>query len=253
MATTRPPLRYATASTRPSSNGDVASTTVVRPARAVASRRAMRSSVWASTADVGSIRISTSGSASRARASRTRCRCPPESVRARVPIGVPSPSGSASATSSAEAARRAARISGSPTPGRTRRISRSVPPKRYESWSATRIRARTSSSAIRVSGTPPQVTSPAVYRPSRSASATASAGSSLATPSSPPAGTVSPLAGSCRSAGPAGAGRSSGPPVSSGAMVSRAMIRRAATRPRISWYPPSSRNQTGTMRVATYP
>src|SRR5437667_424324 len=54
-------------------------------------------------------------------------------------------------------------------------------------------------------------------------------------------------------AGPSGPGPVPRPPAPSGARVSRATIRRAATRPRIRSYPPSSRNHTGTMSTATYP
>ena len=58
--------RSATLSARSSSSGLVVQTTVARPARAAARPSAMRASVWASTALVGSTRISTSGSATRA-------------------------------------------------------------------------------------------------------------------------------------------------------------------------------------------
>ena len=73
-------------------------------------RAAMRASVWASTALVGSTSTRTGGSASSARASRSRCCCPPENSRPRSATIVSSPSGSASTMSSALAACSAARI-----------------------------------------------------------------------------------------------------------------------------------------------
>ena len=64
-------------------------------ARAARSRAAIRASVWASTALVGSTSTSTGGSASSARASRSRCCWPPENSRPRSATIVSSPSGSA--------------------------------------------------------------------------------------------------------------------------------------------------------------
>jgi hypothetical protein len=59
------------------------------------SRSAIRASVCASTADVGSSRTSTSGAASTGRASASRCRCPPDSDRPRSSIVVSSRCGRA--------------------------------------------------------------------------------------------------------------------------------------------------------------
>ena len=70
-------------------------TTVVRPAGRRARRAAMRASVCASTALVGSTSTSTGGSASSARVSRSRCCWPPENSRPRSATVVSSPSGSA--------------------------------------------------------------------------------------------------------------------------------------------------------------
>ncbi len=100
-ATTRPPRTRTTLSAWSSTSGLVAAITVVRPARASRSRRAILASVWASTALVGSTRTSTSASASSARARTSRCRWPPENDRPRSSTSASSPSGSASRTSSA--------------------------------------------------------------------------------------------------------------------------------------------------------
>ena len=86
---TRPSSTRTTSSTRSSTSGLAVTTTVVRPARALASRAAMRASVWASTALVGSTSTSTSASVSSARARASRCRWPPDSER---PFSVTSPS-----------------------------------------------------------------------------------------------------------------------------------------------------------------
>ena len=72
-----------------------------RGARAAAT--AIRASVWASTAEVGSTRTRISGSATSARASTSRCRWPPEKQRPRSATTVSRPSGSASRMSSAQA------------------------------------------------------------------------------------------------------------------------------------------------------
>ena len=77
-STTVPPSRKATSSHCSSSSGLVVITTVVRPARAARSRSAIRASVCASTALVGSSSTRTSGSATSARASTSRWRWPPE-------------------------------------------------------------------------------------------------------------------------------------------------------------------------------
>ena len=60
-ATTRPSSRYATVSARSRTSGLAVMTTVVKPARAACSRSAIRASVWASTALVGSTRTRISG------------------------------------------------------------------------------------------------------------------------------------------------------------------------------------------------
>src|SRR5690606_7112878 len=88
-----------TSSTRSSTSGLVLTMTVDRPARAVASRSAMRASVCASTALVGSTSTSTSACVSRARARATRWRWPPESERPFSSTRPSSPPGTESSTS----------------------------------------------------------------------------------------------------------------------------------------------------------
>ena len=83
---TRPSSTRTTRSARSSTSGLVVTITVVRPARAPRRSRAMRASVWASTALVGSTSTRISGSARRARARTSRCRCPPENDRPRSSI-----------------------------------------------------------------------------------------------------------------------------------------------------------------------
>ena len=100
-ATARPPSNRTTRSARSSTSGLVVTITVVLPARASRSRSAIRASVCASTALVGSTRTSVSASESSARASTSRCRWPPENERPRSSTGASSPSGSGSSTSSA--------------------------------------------------------------------------------------------------------------------------------------------------------
>ena len=103
-ATTRPSRTNATWSTASSSSGLVVVTTVVRPARCARSRAAIRASVWASTALVGSTSTRISGSAASARASTSRCRWPPENDAAALgDRRCRGPSGSASRMSSADA------------------------------------------------------------------------------------------------------------------------------------------------------
>ena len=84
-------------------------TTVVRPTRCSRSRAAIRASVWASTAEVGSTSTRISGSRVSARASTSRCRWPPEKVRPRSATTVSRPSGSPSRMSAAEAVSQGAR------------------------------------------------------------------------------------------------------------------------------------------------
>ena len=140
-----------------SSSGLVVVTTVVRPARCSRRRSAMRASVWASTAEVGSTSTSTSGSAASARASTSRWRWPPEKVRPRSATTVSSPSGSASRMSSAEAVSQgaargaSARGAGHVEPRRASRPENSARPV-----SETTMRRRTSARGRPVSGTPPR-------------------------------------------------------------------------------------------------
>ena len=94
------PARKTTWSARSRMSGLADITTVVRPARASVSRAAMRASVWASTALVGSTSTSVSASVSSARVSARRCRWPPENARPRSSTSLSRPSGSASSTSS---------------------------------------------------------------------------------------------------------------------------------------------------------
>ena len=81
---------------------------VTRGPRAAA--RAIRPSVWVSTADVGSTSTRNSGSISRTRTSASRWRWPPEKLRPRSSTRVSRPSASASSTSSALASSIAWRI-----------------------------------------------------------------------------------------------------------------------------------------------
>ena len=80
---TRPSTRNATSSARSRTSGLVVVTTVVRPPRSGAAGSAIRASVCASTAEVGSTSSSTSGSAASARTRTRRCRWPPENDRPR--------------------------------------------------------------------------------------------------------------------------------------------------------------------------
>ena len=79
----RPSWSRTTRSAWCSHSGDTVQTTVVRPRRRSLTRSAMRASVWASTAEVGSTRTRIGASTASARASTTRCRWPPESPRPR--------------------------------------------------------------------------------------------------------------------------------------------------------------------------
>ena len=71
-------------------------TTVVRPRRSSVTRSAMRASVWASTAEVGSTSTRIGASTASARASTTRWRWPPDRPRPRSSSWPCQPSGSAS-------------------------------------------------------------------------------------------------------------------------------------------------------------
>ncbi len=129
------------------SAGSRSSTTVVRPARASRSRSAMRASVCASTALVGSTRISTSGSRDQCSGQRDRWRCPPENDRPRSSTSPSSPSGSASRTSVAAAARpRGEHLVVGQIAVRSRGRRADVPVNSRGSVSLTTIRRRTSSS-----------------------------------------------------------------------------------------------------------
>ena len=90
------------------------------PPRATRSLFAIRASVWASTALVGSTSTRSSAFERSARARTSLWRCPPENERPRSSIVVSSPSGSASITSSAFAIATAEWIASSssgPAPG----------------------------------------------------------------------------------------------------------------------------------------
>ena len=154
------PRRRTTRSARSSTSGLVVTTTVVRPARASRRRAAIRASVCASTALVGSTSTSSSASASSARTSTSRWRWPPENERPRSSTRASSPSGSASSTSSAFATATrlehravAARPHGSSSP-------RSGPEKRTGSASLTTIGGVRPSSGRSARRTPPSVTPP---------------------------------------------------------------------------------------------
>ena len=116
-----------------------------RPAgRASRRRRAMRASVCASTALVGSTSTRISGSTSSARASASRWRWPPENDRPRSSTCASSPSGSASSTSSAFAVAIARAASASPSVGpHGSSCCRREPEKSIGSVSLTTIRRRT--------------------------------------------------------------------------------------------------------------
>ena len=241
VATIRPSRRCATVSARPSSSGDVVSTTVVRPARAARSRSAMRASVCASTAEVGS-----RGSAPRARRAGPGPGGPAGAGRRRAcgpgcRSGVSSPSRQrVDDVLGRRGAQRRPDLASSPHAGPgCRRISRSVPANRYESWSATRMRARTSSSAIAgqrhaAPGHVADARSGRAGRPARSPRP----GRRRRRRAAGPRGTVSPVAGIVEvGAGRVGRGHARArcrPRRRPGSRLSRAMIRRAATRPRMS-------------------
>ena len=138
----RPARRRARGRPGPAPAGCVEQTTVVRPRRAAPSRSAIRASVCASTALVGSTRIERSpdrrpahGPAAAAAAGRRR------SSRPRSATTLSRPSGSASTMSSAAAAAQRGRRPGRspPDPDPTA----AAPENSRASLSATRIRSRT--------------------------------------------------------------------------------------------------------------
>ena len=174
-------------------------TTVVRPARWPRSREAIRASVWASTAEVGSTRTRISGSPARARARTSRCRWPPEKVRPRSATTVSRPVGQRLEDVVGRGGRRGPRDT-SP-----RRRCRARSPRRPENSvapvSETTIRRRTSARRSLVSGTPPRVTSSSTsgaQSPSRSARAAASSGWSLTSAVISPGRILSPVRASRR-------------------------------------------------------
>ena len=159
-ATTRPSTSSATSSTWSRSSGLVVRTIVVRPSRIVPSRSAIRASVCASTAEVGSSRTSTSGSACSERASASRCRCPPDRERPRSGRSVSSPSESPSMISSASAAVSASASETRPAPGDLEVVEHACRRTARDPCPATRIRRRMSLVGSADIETPPTVTSP---------------------------------------------------------------------------------------------
>ena len=144
-----------------------------RPGRRC-SRSAMAASVCASTAEVGSdgeqhLRVGVHGPGQ-----PDPLPLPAGQVAA-APLDRAGPGRSATSCGDGRVDRPAgpASSSGSSRPATT---SRSGPANRSASWSATRIRARTSAGAMPSSRRPPQVASVGPYRPSRSITAAASAG-----------------------------------------------------------------------------
>ena len=135
-----------------STSGLVVTTTVVTPARKRCSWRAMRASVWASTALVGSTSTRISASARSARARTSRCRWPPENERPRSSTSRRGPSGARSARPPRRRTSIAAEISSSVARAQGSSSLRSVPEKISGSGSLTRIRRRTTSSGRRSSG-----------------------------------------------------------------------------------------------------
>ena len=136
---------------------------------------AMRCSVTASTAVVGSCSTSTGGSAASARARPRRCRCPPESV---MPLTVTGSSGQVGRRPRRRA-RPASCCSSSRDAGSM--LECRVPSKRSTWCSATTSSRCDSSMVSSVSGTPATSTRPVAGEPSprrRCISAPASAGSS---------------------------------------------------------------------------
>ena len=121
------------------------------------SRAAIRASVCASTALVGSTSTSTGGSASSARASRSRCCWPPENSRPRSATTRVQPVGQRLD----DVRRRWPRAAPPRSPSGRRAggssSSRSGPENRRASLSATRIRSRTVASGRSRSGTPDSV------------------------------------------------------------------------------------------------
>ncbi len=236
-----------------STRGEVVVTTVVRPCRAARRPAAMAASVCASTAEVGSTAISTSGSASNARARRRRWRWPPERLRPWASTAESSPSGRPRTTSCARAACTAASTASSARSDRPARRSRSGPANKSASLSATRIRSRTWSRAMPASGRPPQVASESVNRPSRSTTRAVREVSSPASAVSTPGATSTPEAGSRSTDGAAGAGAPDAGSAHAGSRARKRMIRRAATSPAVTSVPASMKNATGPARTMTYP
>ena len=228
-------------------------TTVVRPARWARSRAAIRASVCASTADVGSTRTSTSGRArgpapARAAAAGRRRTCGrARRPRCRGPRAAPSRMSAAEAVSSArvDVAAYRSRRAGRPAGRRTGRPS----------VSETTTRRRTSARGSRARGTPPSRTSSSTspaYSPSRSASAADSSGCSVTTAASRPGADAQPgaqvVAARIRGAGDAaGCRRGRGGRWSAPA---RGRPGAAATRARISLLASSVAVRSGIIRNA---
>ena len=191
-ATTWPSTSRATSSAWSSMSGLAVVTTVVRPSRCRRSRSAIRASVCASTADVGSTSTRMSGSVTSARVSTSRCRWPPENDRPRSSTSVSSPSSSASITSSADAVAIAVSRSSSLAVPRTSSSSRSGPLNKVALLSLTTIARRTKSRSRSDRDTPPSSAGPSANRPIRSAIAAESSGTSATTAVSRPGCTRRP-------------------------------------------------------------
>ncbi len=176
----RPGRRAGTAPRRrgPAAAGWRVMTTVVRPRRACARRPAIRDSVWASTALVGSTSTSVSASVSSARARARRWRWPPEKDRPRSSTSLSSPAGSASRMSSPLATDSASSSASSSWTPDGSSSSRSTPVNSRGSFSLTTTRRRTAASGRSASGTPSSRTGvrSGPNRPSRSARAADSSG-----------------------------------------------------------------------------
>src|SRR5581483_9657544 len=233
-AATRPSWSSTTRSARSSTSGLVVTTAVVRPARASRSRLAIRASVCASTALVGSTSTRISASLSSARASTRRWRWPPENERPRSSTSPSRPPGSAATMSSAFATATAARSSSSDAArGHGSSSARSLPANRIGSGSLTTIRRLSTATGSASSRTPPSVARLSPNPPRRSATAAASPGDSATRQRSSPGRTTTAESGSSSGTPCGGSAAGERGSTDSRSTVRIASIRRAPTRARV--------------------
>ncbi len=234
----------------------------MRPVRVRRIPAAIRASVAASTAVVGSWTTRTPRSAARARARATRWRWPPESELPRSPIRPPVPPARAEATSSTAAASIAA-CGSLPAGAAAVTFSRRVPSKSWASCSATSSAERRAAGASSVRGTPSSSTLPrsgSQRRARQWSRVAASAGSVTTTPRCSPGRTVRSRASSPawpspfrRSPPGAWAAGSAVPPVVSPGAASTSAIRAAEARPLASSAPTQASTLIGPGRKRARP